>query len=131
VLEVVVSTSEFKLFAYRQSPENSFQIVFATRQSRDAERCLSGPDFVRFLEGVTSLPVIDELRNPVDPVSQRWVVVELWDGSGKVGDETRLRRPIDNERTVLQFGENQYYVDFDSVLWDRMRSGCAGLGARS
>ena len=132
VLQVVVSGSDRKLFAYRQSPDYAFHIVFATRETRDAEHCFSGPGFVRFLEAVTSLPVFSELRNEVDPVSENWVVIELWDGSGSAGDETRLRRPNSaSERTILQFGYDQYTVDFDGALWDLMRSGCAGLGAPS
>ena len=132
VFQVVVSGSDRKLFAYRQSPDDAFHIVFATRKTRDAEHCFSGPGFVRFLEAVTSLPVFSELRNEVDPVSENWVVIELWDGSGSAGDETRLRRPNSaSERTILQFGYDQYTVDFDGALWDSMRSGCAGLGAPS
>ena len=132
VLQVVVSGSDRKLFAYRQSLDDPFHIAFATRETRDAEHCFSGPGFVRFLEAVTSLPVFSELRNEVDPVSENWVVIELWDGSGSAGDETRLRRPNSaSERTILQFGYDQYTVDFDGALWDSMRSGCAGLGAPS
>jgi hypothetical protein len=56
----------------------------------------------------------------------------LWDGSGSAGDETRLRRPNSaSERTILQYGYDQYVVDFDGALWDSIRSGCAGLGAPS
>src|SRR5689334_4180810 len=43
VLQVVVSGSDRKLFAYRQSPDDAFHIVFATRKTRDAEHCFSGP----------------------------------------------------------------------------------------
>jgi hypothetical protein len=132
VLQVVISGSDRKLFAYRQTPEDSFQIAFAMRQTRDAERCLSGQRFTRLLEEVTSLPVIGELRNTVDPAAEDWVVIELWDGSGRAGDETRLRPPsTGNERTILQVGYDQYTVDFDNILWDSVRSGCAGLGAPS
>jgi hypothetical protein len=132
VLQVVVSGSDRKLFAYRQSLDDPFHIAFATRETRDAEHCFSGPGFVRFLEAVTSLPVFSELRNEVDPVSENWVVIELWDGSGSAGDETRLRRPNSaSERTILQYGYDQYVVDFDGALWDSIRSGCAGLGAPS
>jgi hypothetical protein len=132
VLQVVVSGSDRKLFAYRQRPGDFFQVVFATRETRNAEHCMSGPGFMRVLEAVTNLPVIDELRNPVDPVSEDWVVIELWEGSGSAGDETRLRRPNSaSERTILQFGYDQYTVDFDRALWHNIRSGCAGLGAPS
>lgn len=130
VREVLVSASDRRLFAYRKSAEDPFEIVVAKPDPPRIERCISGEGFTRFLAAASAIFVVRKSDHLVDPVSPDWVVIELWDGSAEPGNETRLRRPASrDEPTIMQWWlHDQYIVEVDAAVWDSLRSGCAALG---
>lgn len=130
VREVLVSASDRRLFAYRESAEHPFQIVFVRPDRPQVERCIAGEGFTRFLEAASAILVVRKSDHLVDPVSPEWVVIELWDGSTEPGNETRLRPPTArDERTIMQWWlHDQYIVEMDGAVWDSLNSGCAALG---
>ncbi|MGH2619636.1 MAG: hypothetical protein ACRDHG_03570 [Anaerolineales bacterium] len=133
VREMVVSGSDRKLYAYRQTAGDPFQIVIAYKAPARVERCQSGPGFARFLEAMATVQVIRRSWYWIDSLSADWFAVELWDGGTRPGIPHRLRPPISGHPwTVMQwcFG-SQYLVDVDPAIWESLRSGCASLGAES
>ena len=130
VVQVAISASDRKLFAYRQEPGDSFRIVFARKDYSPVEHCLSGPGFTRLIEASASFRVVRRVSSLVKEVSSDLVIIELWDGSRRTGVEHRLRRPTaEDGRTLMQWCYKQYVVAFDPVVWDGLKAGCASLGA--
>ncbi|MCI0429890.1 MAG: hypothetical protein L0210_05035 [Rhodospirillales bacterium] len=131
MLEVLVSASDRRLFAYRESAEHPFEIVVARPDRPQVERCIAGEGFTRFLTAASAIFVARKSDHLVDPVSPDWIVIELWDGGTGPGNETRLRPPTtQDERTIMQWWlHDQYIVEMDGALWNSLNSGCAALGA--
>lgn len=133
VREVLVSASDRRLFAYRKSAEDPFEIVVARVDRPQVERCIAGKDFTRFLAAASAIFIVKKSDHLVDPVSPDWIVIELWDGGMWPGNETRLRPPTArDERTIMQWWlHDQYIVEMDGAVWDGLKSGCARLGVQS
>jgi hypothetical protein len=130
VVQVVISGANLKLFAYRPSVDDPFDIVVVRSGGGPAEHCRSGPAFTRLVEASSSLPVIQQVATTVEEVSPEWFIIELWDGSKQSGIEQRLRRPTSRDGgTLMQWCYKQYSVEFDPAVWDSVSSGCRALGA--
>lgn len=130
VVEVVISASDRKLFAYRAEPSDPFRIVVARKESAPIEQCRSGPGFARLIEATAAFAVLRRASNLAEEVSSDWVIIELWDGSGQTGIEHRLRRPTAGDgRTLIQWCYKQYVIAVDPAVWDSLAGGCATLGA--
>jgi hypothetical protein len=130
VLQVVVSGANLKLFAYRQTVADPFEIVVVRSGGGPAERCRSGAGFTRLVEASSALPVIRQANTTVEEVSPEWFIIELWDGSKRSGIEQRLRRPTSRDGgTLMQWCYKQYVVAFEPAVWDSLSSGCRALGA--
>jgi hypothetical protein len=130
VLQVVVSGAHLKLFAYRQTVADPFEIVVVRSGGGPAERCRSGDGFTRLVEASSSLPVVRQESITIEEVSPEWFIIELWDGSKQSGIEHRLRRPTSRGgNTLMQWCYKQYVVAFDPAVWDSVSSGCRRLGA--
>jgi hypothetical protein len=130
VLQVVVSGANLKLFAYRQTVVDPFDVVVVRSGGGPAEHCRSGPGFTRLVEASSALPVIRQAKTTVEEVSPEWLIIELWDGSKQSGIEQRLRRPTSRDGgTLMQWCYKQYVVEFDPAVWDSVSSGCRALGA--
>jgi hypothetical protein len=130
VVQVVVSGANLKLFAYRPSGDDPFDIVVVRSGGGPAEHCRSGPAFTRLVEASSSPPVVRQVSITVEEVSPEWFIIELWDGSKQSGIEQRLRRPTSRDgSTLMQWCYKQYVVAFDPAVWDSVSSGCRALGA--
>ena len=130
ILQVVVSGANLKLFAYRPSVDDPFDIVVVRSGGGPAEHCRSGPGFKRLVEASSSLPVVRQVSVTVEEVSPEWFIIELWDGSKQSGIEQRLRRPTSRDgATLMQWCYKQYVIEFDPAVWDSVGSGCRVLGA--
>ncbi|HYU09953.1 MAG TPA: hypothetical protein VEK77_11300 [Gemmatimonadales bacterium] len=130
VSEVVLTALDHKLYAYRWSPADPFQIVVATRGRTEIERCVAGDGFQRWLTAVARMPIQHELDSPFDPRGAEWMDLRLRDTTALEPIDVRLRVPsASDEPVVLQSGTRQYAVDLDAAALRRARSGCAALGA--
>jgi hypothetical protein len=98
VREVLVSTSNQRLLAFRADPEQAFEIVIARRGRKDLERCTAGPGFARFLEAASSIFMVTKVKPVVETDTEDWVTVETWDASTNPGTELRLRAPTSATR---------------------------------
>jgi hypothetical protein len=131
VREMLVSGSDRKLYAYRPAAGEPFEIAIAYKAGDRTERCQSGPGFLRVLDAMASVQVIRRSWHDAHPTSSEWFVVELWPAGSDHGTPHRLRPPVPGYPwSVMQwcFG-SQFLVDIDSAIWERLRSGCASLGA--
>jgi hypothetical protein len=77
VVQVVVSGANLKLFAYRQTVADPFEIVVVRSGGGPAERCRSGAGFTRLVEASSALPVIRQANTTVEEVSPEWFIIEL------------------------------------------------------
>jgi hypothetical protein len=128
--EVLVSTSNQRLLAFRTDPGEVFEIVIARRDRNELERCKAGAGFARFLEAASSIFVVKKVEAVVETDTKDWVTVETWDTSTNPGRELRLRAPNAGEpRTIMQWWlYDQYVVELDDGFWSNVTSGCAELG---
>jgi hypothetical protein len=68
VREVLVSTSNQRLLAFRTDPGQAFEIVIARRGRKDLERCKAGAGFARFLEAASSIFVVKKVESSSRPI---------------------------------------------------------------
>lgn len=130
VSEVVFTAPEHRLYAYRWSPTDTFQIIVATRGRTEVERCAAGAGFQRWLTAVARMPMERKLDRPFEPRGAEWTDLRLRDTSDLEPIDVRLRFPVANdEPVVLQSGAHQYAVAVDAVALRSARSGCAALGS--
>jgi hypothetical protein len=131
VREVVLSTPDRKLYAYRWAPDDTFHIVVATRGSAEAEQCIAGEGFARWLAAASRMPIGKKLDRQVDSASGEWTDLQLRDASQLEPIAVRLHIPsAPGEPAVIQFGADQYSVDADGPMLRSASSGCATLGAK-
>jgi hypothetical protein len=128
VREVVFSSADLKLFAYRWAPDDNFHLVVLRPGEADIERCDAGETFRKWFDMITRMPIGRKLEQPVDPKAGNWAILELIDASVLEGAESRLRLPATaGEPMIWQFGPDQYPVEWDTAAFAGLQSGCAGL----
>ena len=132
IREVLVSTSNQRLLAFRTDPEQAFEIVIARSGRKDLEHCTAGPGFARFLEAASSIFMVKKVESVVETDTEDWVTVETWDASTNPGTELRLRAPNERDpRTIMQWWlYDQYVVELDDGFWTDIASGCSRLGVQ-
>jgi hypothetical protein len=131
VREVVFSTPDRKLYAYRWAPSDSFQLIVATRGKAEVEHCAGGAGFTRWLAAASRMPVARKLDRRLDAASTEWADLQLRDASQLEPIDVHLHIPsAAGEPTVMQYGTEQYAVDVDAAVLQEVRSGCSALGAK-
>jgi hypothetical protein len=128
--EVVLSSPDRKMLAFRWAPDTVFQLVFAARGRPETERCAAGDGFRRWLTAVSSMPVDQRLERPFEPAGAGWVHLRLRDTTQIGPIDVRLRIPsAGDEPVVIQAGEHQYRVNVDAAVLRTIESACRGVGA--
>lgn len=131
VREVVFSTPDHKLYAYRWAPSDSFQLVIATRGKAEVEHCVAGAGFTPWLAAASRMPVARKLDRRLDAASTKWADLQLRDASQLEPIDVHLHLPsAAGEPTVVQYGTEQYAVDVNAAALQTVGSGCGGLGAK-
>ena len=126
IREVVFSSSERKLYAYRWSASEPFNIYTGAR-GKNPEHCASGDGFTRWLNAVATIPVKVVANNPV---AGEWTEVQLRDATTLEPNKATLLIPASQTDPVLmRFGDRQYVVEVNAAEFRSMNSGCAALGA--
>ena len=129
VREIVFSSADLKLFAYRWGPDENFHIVVLRPDKAEIEQCDAGETFRSWFDMIAEMPIGQKLDKPVDPQSGNWAILELIDISVLEGAESRLRLPATpRDRIIWQFGPDQYPVGWDSAAFAMLNSGCYSLG---
>jgi hypothetical protein len=129
--EVLLTSPERKMLAFRWTPDTVFHLVFAVRGRPGVEQCRAGDGFDRWLAAVSRMPVRARLHVPIDPRSG-WVSLQLRDTTQLEPIDVRLRIPPGNtEPVTIQSGspDQQYSVDVDATVLRSIESGCGALGA--
>ncbi len=126
--EVLFSSAEKRMLAFRWTPDSVFQLVFVTRGRFDAERCAAGDGFQRWLTAVSSMPIGRRLERPFDPAGAGWADLRLRDTTRIEPIDVRLRLPSAGEPVAIQFGAQQYSVDVDAAAVRTIESGCGAVG---
>ncbi len=132
VTGVVFSGSDYKLYAYRWSPDDAFHIVVIRPGHDKIEECEAGEAFARWFGMATGPEHGQRLQRPLDPDSGDWAVLELVTDDVLEGAETRLRLPsTPGDQIVAEwYGvPGQYPLDWDPEAFGVVTSGCAGLEA--
>jgi hypothetical protein len=128
IREVVFSSADLKLFAYRWAPDDNFRIVVLRPGEADIERCDAGETFRKWFDMITRMPIGRKLEQPVDPKAGNWAILELIEATVLEGAESRLRLPATaGEPMIWQFGPDQYPVEWDTAAFAGLQSGCAEL----
>lgn len=125
IREVVFSSSDRKLYAYRWSASESFYIYTGGRGT-NPEQCTSGDGFTRWLNAIATIPV----RAVVDKtVAGEWAEVRLRDATNLEPNDVTLLIPASQSDPVLmRFGQQQYVVEVNAALLRSVNSGCSALG---
>jgi hypothetical protein len=128
VTEVLLSTGLYKLFAFRWSPGDRFQLVVSLK-GKAVEQCQAGPPFENWLKAVTRMPVVRQIDRPFDAESQNWGNLRLRDNTRLEPVEVRLRIPsAGSEPAVIEVGTRQFIVDLNAAILGTASSGCRALG---
>jgi hypothetical protein len=128
--EVLFSSPDRKMLAFRWTPDTTFQLVFATRGRPDTERCAAGDGFRQWLAAVATIRVGRQLDRPFDPSGGGWADLRLRDTTQIDPIETRLRvPPSGGEPVVIEFGAQQYSVEANAAAVRTITSGCSAFGA--
>jgi hypothetical protein len=129
VVEVLYSSPETKLFAYRWTPAEPFRVTLAV-SGRAPEYCEGGEPFTRWLRAVTSIPIRSELEKPLEPGGPQWADLRLKDTSALEPNEVTLRIPdSDTEPVVARVGERQFAVAVEARALRAVRWICTGSDA--
>lgn len=126
IREVVFSSSERKLYGYRWSASEPFNIYTGGRGA-NPEHCTSGDGFTRWLNAVATIPV-QSVAN--DTVAGEWTEVQLRDATTLEPNNATLLIPASQTDPVLmRFGDRQYVVGVNAAELRSVNSGCSVLGA--
>ena len=133
VTGVLVSTSDYKLYAYRWDTDQPFRVMVVRPRQNTVEGCEAGPAFTEWLGMVTTLVNGRVLETPVrgDPTS--WMMLELITNDVFEGEETRLFLPREpTEAIVAEFYglPGQYPVEWSTSAFSAIKDGCSSMGAR-
>ena len=134
VTGVLVSTSDYKLYAYRWDTDQSFRIMVVRPRQNTIEGCKAGPAFTEWLGMVTTLVNGHKLERPVKGDPTGWTTLELITNNEFEGEETRLFLPhTPNEPIVAEFYglPGQYTVNWAPTSFAAIQSGCRGMGQRT
>ena len=129
VREVLLSSGDRKLYAFRWRAAEPFRLIVATRGDSVVQRCTAGPGFTRWLAAVSRLPIRDSLPRARDLDAGEWADLELRDASVLEPITARLRLPVGpSDPVVVRVDDRDYSVDVDGAALRDVRAGCAALG---
>ena len=129
VREVLLSSGDRKLYAFRWRAAEPFRLIVATRGDSVVQRCTAGPGFTRWLAAVSRLPIRDSLPRAKDRDAGEWADLELRDASALEPIAARLRLPAAaSDPVVVRVDDRDYAVDVDASVLRDARAGCAALG---
>jgi hypothetical protein len=125
IREVVFSSPERKLYAYRWNGSATFQI-FTASPGTAPEQCAAGDGFGRWLAAIATIPV----RSVADStVAGAWAEVRLRDATDLDANEATLLVPASpSDPVLMRVGEQSFVVGIDAALLRSVNAGCAGLG---
>jgi hypothetical protein len=128
---VLVSTSDYKLYAYRWNTDQPFRIMVIRPRQNTIEGCKAGPAFTEWLGMVTTLVNGRKLEKLVKGDPTGWTTLELITNNEFDGEETRLFVPhTPNEPIVAEFNglAGQYTVNWDTSAFSTIKYGCSSMG---
>ena len=131
VTGVLVSTSDYKLYAYRWDTDQPFRIMVVRPHQNTVEGCKAGAVFTDWLGMVEKLVNGRQLERPVKGDLQGWTTLELITNDEFEGEETRLFFPHEfTEAIVAEFYglPGQYPVEWSTSAFSAIRDGCRALG---
>lgn len=127
VREVLVSSSAVKIYAYRWTSNQPFELIVASRPKATADHCTSGKGFDALLQALATAPVIEELAKQFEDGSA-WADVRLRDSTNLAPIEIRVRFPeAQGEPVAVLFQGHQYVVRMDTAGLKLSTMGCKGL----
>ena len=129
VREVLLSSGDRKLYAFRWRAGEPFRLLVATRGDSVVQRCTAGPGFARWLAAVSRLPIRDSLPRARERDAGEWADLELRDASALEPITARLRLPVAaSDPVVVRVDDRDWAVDVDAAALRDVRGGCASLG---
>lgn len=129
ITEVLVSSGDHKLLAYRWSASEPFHLMIASRSKPAGEHCLAGDRFAGWLQSVSTARITREASPAVDRKAPGWTHVRLRDRSSLDPIDVQLHiPPSDTGPVVLAHGDKQFIVDMQAVVIRRAVLGCKDLG---
>jgi len=107
IIEVLFSTDDHKVFAYRWNPNDAFQLTVASARERRVEYCVSGEGFRRWLEAVASARVTNEVMKFSNAKNGggSWARLRLRDSSSLDSIDVQIQMPVTAADPVLMESE--------------------------
>jgi hypothetical protein len=129
VTEVLFSSQEQKIYAFRWKTDERFRIIAASPGSPLAEQCVAGRGFEEWLNAVTSMRINRETKPLSASDSNRgWAVLTLRDTTNLEVIEVRLHVPPSGDGfPVISSGDKQFSVDVSSQVLRNALAGCRSL----
>jgi hypothetical protein len=128
VNEVLFSSSDRKLYAYRWTSGQPFQIMTSSRGLAVPEHCAGGVGFQQLLQAIARVKIVREVDKSFDTTTSDWADVELKDATVLEPISMRIRVPrTTDEPVVIQVEKQQFVVDMYGPALARTRLGCSAL----
>jgi hypothetical protein len=128
VREILFSSPDRKLFAYRWGQEGPFQIWTASKDSGEPERCTGGEPFKKWLEAVSSMRVERSASSSEAGAAAGWSDLLIRDYTSLDPIQIRLRIPAsEKEPVVADWHGSRVVVRIDARVLRTALSGCAQL----
>jgi hypothetical protein len=131
VTGVLVSTSDYKLYAYRWHTDQPFRIMVVRPRQNTVEGCKAGPAFTEWLGMVTTLVNGRKLETPLKGDPTGWTTLELITNNEFEGEETRLFLPHESTEAIVAefYGlPGQYPVEWSTSAFSVIKDGCRAMG---
>ena len=131
---VLVSTSDYKLYAYRWDLDQPFRIMVVRPRQNTVEGCKAGPAFTEWLGMVTTLVNGRQLEKPVKGDLQAWITLEFITNDLFEGEEIRLFLPREPAEPIVAefYGlPGQYPVEWSTSAFSAIKDGCRAMGEQS
>jgi hypothetical protein len=119
VREVLISSPSHKIYAYRWTTDQPFQLMVASRDGASPEQCPGGAGFEQLLRAVATLPVVKESEKHFED-GAAWTGLWLRD-TNLDPIEARIRIPeAAGEPVVIQYGNGSVWYVWKRRLFRRL-----------
>jgi len=125
ITEVRISSSDYKVYAFRWQLGQPFEVVTSSRKGRNTEHCTGGAAFDDLLKSLSTVKILRAADKPFDAGSNDWADVDLRDATVLEPISMRVRVPRSaGETVVVQVENRQFVADIDGSALMKAKFDC-------
>ena len=123
-----MTSASHRLYAYRWSTDQTFNLLVAKRGAETAQQCRAGAGFDRFLASVSRLEVVKEIPSLAPPDAE-WAELRIVDTTSLEPVDAKIHIPPQRGAPVIvAIDDKQFTVAADAEALRLVATGCSGLG---